>query len=127
PPSHLDSHQHVHRREPVRAIVAAAGERLEVPVREQSPHVRYRGDFYGQDEDGTPSPDRITVEALVALVRAAGSGYTELGCHPGMGNDLDTMYGEERLVELQALCDERVRAAIDAEGIVLTSFATLLR
>src|SRR5207247_735364 len=68
-PTHLDSHQHVHRREPVRSLVAAMGERLGVPVREQSPTVRYRGDFYGQDEDGTPAPERISADALIALVR----------------------------------------------------------
>src|SRR5262245_29538363 len=33
-PTHLDSHQHVHREEPLRSLAAAAAERLGVPLRE---------------------------------------------------------------------------------------------
>ena len=124
-PDHLDSHQHVHRDEPVRREVLAAGERLAVPVREAAPGIAYSGVFYGQDAKGTRVPEAITTEALVAAIESLPVGTTELACHPAASVDHDSAYGEERLRETEALCDPRARAAIKRRGIVLTSFAGL--
>ena len=127
PPTHLDSHQHVHRDEPARTAVLQAGERLGVPVRWFTPGVAYSGAFYGQDSHGTPLPDAITVEALVEVIETLPSGVTELACHPAAEVDHDSAYGEERIRELEALCDPRVAAAIDRYGVDLRSFANLNR
>jgi predicted glycoside hydrolase/deacetylase ChbG (UPF0249 family) len=122
-PTHLDSHQHVHRNEPVRSVLTAAGAVLGVPVRDVSPLVMYRGDFYGQTGRGEPVPDAIEVAALVRLIASLPEGITELGCHPATEADLASTYSAERVAELEALCDPRVLAAIEAEGIELRSFA----
>jgi predicted glycoside hydrolase/deacetylase ChbG (UPF0249 family) len=66
--------------------------------------------------------DLVSVDALVAILASLPIGITELGCHPGVDVDLDTMYREERAVEVATLCDERVHAAIDEYGIRLCSF-----
>lgn len=125
-PSHLDSHQHVHREQPVRSLLLDLANDLGVPVRDFSPAVRYCGDFYGQTADGYPLPDQVSVEALVAILeRLPGGAITELGCHPGYADDLDTMYREERAREVTVLCDQRVRSAIAANGIQLCSFHAL--
>src|SRR4051812_10414149 len=42
-PPHLDSHQYVHRRDPVRAVLTAMARELAVPLRDVSPAVRHRG------------------------------------------------------------------------------------
>lgn len=123
PPTHLDSHQHVHRSEPARSALARAGDRLGVPVREVTAGVQYRGDFYGQDGRGYPVPGAITVEGLLGVLERLPAGVTELGCHPGYPDDLDNVYGEERRVEVATLCDPRIRQAIDEMGIRLASFA----
>ena len=123
-PTHIDSHQHVHRNEPARAIVARIGRELDIPVRDVDQRVRYCGGFYGQSDDGTPWPEGITADALIGILRLLEPGITELGCHPAAA-DLDTMYGAERLQELAALCDPGVRDAIRAMGIQLGSFASL--
>jgi len=47
-PTHLDSHQNAHIREPVRAIVLRYGLELGIPVRRFTTRVRYLGTFYGQ-------------------------------------------------------------------------------
>jgi chitin disaccharide deacetylase len=122
-PSHLDSHQHVHRQEPVRSSLQRAGERLGVPVRDLSPEVRYRGDFYGQDGRGWPVPDAITVEFLLRLLEALPEGVTELGCHPGEPDGLQSTYQAERATEVAILCDARVRSAVERLGVRLTTFA----
>jgi predicted glycoside hydrolase/deacetylase ChbG (UPF0249 family) len=53
------------------------------------------------------------------------SGVTELGCHPGAEPEMGSSYAIERLRELEVLCDPRVRAAVEAEGIELRSFEGL--
>ena len=122
-PTHLDSHQHVHRKEPVRSVLVEMANALEVPLRHESPHVRYCGDFYGQSEDGTSYPEWIRAERLVTLVASLRPGTTELCCHPSSADDVDTLYRSERLMELEALCDPRVRAALRAQDIRLCSFS----
>lgn len=125
PPTHLDSHQHVHRDEPVRAALAAVGERLGVPVRDVTPGIAYSGVFHGQDGRGRPMPEAITVDALVGAIEALPPGVTEFGCHPAAAPDHQTAYDEERVTELATLCDPRVRDAIERSGVALRSFAEL--
>jgi predicted glycoside hydrolase/deacetylase ChbG (UPF0249 family) len=124
-PCHLDSHQHVHLREPVRTILIEMAQRLGVPLRHCCPEVCYRGSFYGQTAEGVPLPNVISVDGLLRILETLPAGCTELGCHPADGCDLDTMYCHERLEELRVLCDPRVRAAITAMGIELRSFRNL--
>jgi chitin disaccharide deacetylase len=121
-PTHLDSHQHVHRGEPAHRIVCGVAARLGVPLRDRSPSVRHLGAFYGADRNGRPALERVSVAALIELVRALPDGVTELGCHPGYADGLPSEYGEARAVEVETLADPRVRAALNAEGIQLRSF-----
>lgn len=120
-PTHLDSHQHVHQDVRVRGIVEAAARRLEVPLRHDG-RVRYCGDFYGQDEHGGPYPEGISPEQLERVVRTAADGVTEMACHPGYDDGLDTMYRDERAMEVAALCDPRVRRAVEESGVRLVHF-----
>lgn len=122
-PTHLDSHQHVHRDDPVRTSLSRAGRRLGVPVRQVRGGVCYRGDFYGQNGRGSPIPDAITVEALVAVLAGLPFGVSELGCHPGEPDGLESTYGAERATEVETLCDPRVTRAVDRLDVGLRSFA----
>ncbi|HEX6678603.1 MAG TPA: ChbG/HpnK family deacetylase [Actinomycetes bacterium] len=124
-PTHLDSHQHVHRGEPVSSILMAAGEELGVPVRDQSPLVRYRGDFYGQTGKGAPYHEALTIAALCALVAGLPGGVTELGCHPGFIDDLESVYRLEREVEARVLCESAVRQALASGNVRLVGFNDL--
>ena len=124
-PTHIDSHQNVHVQEPVRSIVLAVASKLGVPVRGLSPEVRYCGHFYGQTAEGLPYLDGIRVDNLIRILMELPTGSTELGCHPGEADDLGSTYGKERKKELKVLCNPRVRAAIQLEGIELCSFTSL--
>lgn len=121
-PTHLDSHQHVHLREPVRSVAAALARELGMPLRHENESIRYCGDFYGQTAEGLPYPEGINVDRLLAILAALPPGVTELCCHPGTGDGLNTMYRTERAVEVEALCDPRVRATIAVRKIQLCSF-----
>jgi predicted glycoside hydrolase/deacetylase ChbG (UPF0249 family) len=127
PPTHLDSHQHIHRNEPLRSILRDHGASLGVPVRELTPAVRYVGSFYGQAHAGQPYPEGITVVQLVRILAELLAGITELGCHPAAELDFESDYRDERLVELETLCDPRVREALGEHGVELRSFADVLR
>jgi predicted glycoside hydrolase/deacetylase ChbG (UPF0249 family) len=123
-PTHVDSHQHVHREEPVASACRRLAETLGVPLRHFA-RVRYCGDFYGQDRHGAPVPEFISVAHLVATLQALPQGATELSCHPAHPADLDDMYGSAREAELQVLCDPHVRTTLDRERIAAGSFADL--
>ena len=125
-PTHLDSHQHVHRNEPVRSLLLELARRLGVPLRDHGEAVRHCGRFYGRDERGRPAPHGITVGRLLALLRELPEGVTELGCHPGRGRDHGSPYAAEREREVETLCDPAVRAALAREGIELASFADIV-
>jgi predicted glycoside hydrolase/deacetylase ChbG (UPF0249 family) len=122
PPTHLDSHQHVHREEPARTALAAAAGELGVPLRHFGP-ARFVGGFYGQSDEGVSWPDGITVEALIRLLSSLEPGLSELSCHPGFADGLESTYRIERERELETLCDPGVRAAMDDLGLELVSFA----
>lgn len=124
-PTHIDSHQHVHRWEPVRSILIELARELAVPLRGHGSGIRYCGHFYGQTGKGFPLPDAISVEALIKILIELPPGVTELGCHPGVDETLASGYRSERAQEVKALCDPRVRAAILAEEIELRPFGGL--
>ena len=121
-PTHLDSHQHVHLQEPVRAALLDEGRALGAPTRACSVDVGYCGDFYGQTGTGEAWPDGITVEALVRIIGALGPGVTELSCHPGEGDDFDSVYRVERTQEVSVLCHPAARRAIAAAAVQLAPF-----
>ncbi len=121
-PTHIDSHQHAHQSERLSPIFVGISRTLGIPLRGRAPGIRYRGDFYGQNEQGWALPEFISVEALVKILAALPPGFAELGCHPGEGADLDSMYILEREQEVKTLCDPRVRVAVAELGIELCSF-----
>src|SRR5207248_11205646 len=120
-------HQHVHREEPMHSILVALAQELNVPLRQFHPKVHYCGNFYGQTGQGHPFPEAISVEGLLKTLAGLPPGITELCCHPGYGDDLHSMYCEQRSQEVRTLCDPRLWAALAAERIELRSFASLGR
>jgi chitin disaccharide deacetylase len=124
-PTHLDSHQHAHREEPLQSVLLTVADRLGVPLRHYTPEVRYCGNFYGQTGKGDVLPKAISFAGLVRTLKALPAGFTELACHPGLDGDVDSMYRWERAKEVQVLCDPRLREVLAAEGIELRSFAAV--
>jgi chitin disaccharide deacetylase len=126
PPTHLDSHQHAHRDEPLRSALLEHGRRLGVPVRDLDARVRFCGAFYGQTGRGDALPEAITAQALAGLIASLPPGCTEIACHPAVGDDLASDYRAERSREVEALCHPAARAAVARTGVVLASFADAL-
>jgi chitin disaccharide deacetylase len=122
-PSHLDSHQHRHLAELVRPTFEEVAGELEIPLRRVDRRVRFCGEFYGHDGRGRPEPESITVDALIRLIENIDADVTELCSHPGYVDGLDDWYRTEREQEVRALCDPRVRRAIEREGLRLCSYA----
>jgi len=126
-PTHLDSHQHVHRTgtergATVRSVLLELARELSVPLRGYTTTIHYCGGFYGQTPEGVSRPGAISVESLLTILDSLPSGVTELGCHPGDATDVETTYRSDRTAELAVLCDPRVRAAVAAMGFELRSF-----
>jgi predicted glycoside hydrolase/deacetylase ChbG (UPF0249 family) len=122
PPTHIDSHHHAHRLFNVAWLFLEAGARYRVPVRGFS-EVFFVGRFWGQPEFGHTDVTKISADYLLTILRSLGPGVSEVSCHPGrLETRPDAQYNREREVELQSLCDAKVKAAIAAEGIRLISF-----
>lgn len=121
-PTHIDSHQHVHHWGGVAALVREIADEIGTPVRECSADVQYNGAFYGQGPKGQILAGAISIEHLIRILMTLPEGTTELGCHPGVGREMEGLYVAEREQELQALCDPRVGETLAAEGIELMSF-----
>jgi len=121
-PTHLDSHQHVHRREPVHSLLRVLAATLGIPLRHYHAGINFCGQFYGQSREGEPFAAAITPAGLINLLTTLPPGITELGCHPGLDADFNSVYADERAQEVATLCDAQVRAALVAEGIELRSF-----
>jgi chitin disaccharide deacetylase len=124
-PTHLDSHKHRHREEPLRSVCLEVADELNVPLRHFDPALRFCGNFYGQIGAGRPNPEAISPRALVELLEGLEGGVTELCCHPGYADGLKAWYHRERVEEVRTLCDQGVRAAIDGLRIRLISFHEL--
>ena len=121
-PSHIDSHQHVHSQEPIHSILRELAGRLGVPLRDWSGEVRYSNAFYGQLYNGEPIWHAITPERLIEIAASLRPGVTELGCHPGRGVEINSMYLDEREIEVKTLCHPVVRARLDSLGVELCTF-----
>lgn len=124
-PTHLDSHQHFHRNEPLRSTLLRIAAALNLPVRECTPAVTHCGYFYGQSARGHSYPELVSASALRRTLKALDAGITELACHPAATLDFESAYSRERLHEHTALCDEGVRETVVAEKLQLISFADL--
>jgi predicted glycoside hydrolase/deacetylase ChbG (UPF0249 family) len=128
PPTHVDSHHHVHRRPEIAPIAHELAAPLGVPLR-QDGRVRYVGGFYGQWEWQVTDLEHVRPEFLIWILRnELDEGWTEIGCHPGfVTDDFTSVYLSEREVEVETLTDPLVRAEIEALGIRLASYADLPR
>lgn len=121
-PTHFDSHQHVHRDEPLRSILTSICASLGVPLRHCESSIAYCGAFYGQADKAWPNHEAISAGNLCHILQNLPAGMTELACHPGLDGDYESVYRMERPMEVAALCDPAVLSIIRSEGITLCSF-----
>jgi chitin disaccharide deacetylase len=125
-PTHLDSHQHVHRgRSPLPVFQELAAEHG-LPLRD-APPVTFKGGFYAQWEYGVTDPSKVSVAFLSRMMREEmRHGISELACHPGYYDpELEAVYHRERELELQTLCDPVLRQVIAEEQIQLIGYREL--
>jgi predicted glycoside hydrolase/deacetylase ChbG (UPF0249 family) len=123
PPTHVDSHHHIHRQPEIAPIARELVAPLGVPLREDG-RVTFVGGFYAQWEWQVTDLHHVSPEFLIwILLNEVGEGWTELGCHPGyVSDDFISVYLTEREVELRTLTDPSVRDEITALGIRLASY-----
>lgn len=126
PPTHVDSHHHVHREPEVAAIARELVAPVGVSLREEGP-VRFVGGFYGQWEWQVTDLEHVSPDFFAWILRnEVEEGWTEISCHPGfVTDDLASVYLAEREVEVATLTDPGVRKEIGALGIRLASYADL--
>lgn len=151
PLDHLDSHHHAgYLHESMFSVLLELAREYNVPLRVPAPIVfeedgRWRytnggmlgwhAQTVGQIElphtNGffdTFYDSRATVEHLLQIMTSLPEGDWELMCHPGEVDDAllaCTSYHTPRAAEIDALCDPRVREALETRGVQLATFAAL--
>ena len=130
-PTHLDTHHHVGRHEPILDLVLDFARALKVPVRSQDAAVRSAARRLGlrtpdhfMGESG-PEPywsRERTLEHLATLP----AGLSEFMTHPGYFDDelAYSRYGRQRETELAGLTDAAAKRAVERLGIRLAHFGT---
>lgn len=124
PPTHVDSHRHVHREEHLVPVFEELVTPLGVPLRGDGA-VRFVGGFYAQWEWKVTNLDYVGVPFLQRMLREeVPPGWTEFSCHPGyVTPGYSAVYLSEREAEVHTLTDPRVAETIDELGISLESYA----
>jgi predicted glycoside hydrolase/deacetylase ChbG (UPF0249 family) len=127
PPTHVDSHRHVHREQHLFPHFREWVEPLGVPLRAAG-QVRFIGGFYAQWEWMVTDLNYVSAPRLIEILEhETVPGYTEIACHPGyVSDDYQAVYLAEREAEVATLTDPRIRQAIDKMGLRLVSFADYL-
>ena len=123
PPTHLDSHHHVHRFQRLEPLFVRIAAETGLPLREHS-DVRFFPDFYGQWDDGETHPEWISPENLIRMLDdEIGTGFTELSCHPGWFDPtFASPYHRERELEIRTLCDPTVRRHVEQSDLELANY-----
>jgi chitin disaccharide deacetylase len=127
PPTHLDSHHHVHRDANLVSAFRAGADRHRLPLRGDG-GVNFIGSFFAR-WGGETHLEAVSSEALVSIIEnEVQEGFNELCCHPGRADEeLVSSYVRERETELEALCSPAVSAAIEQDAIRLVTFRDLDR
>jgi predicted glycoside hydrolase/deacetylase ChbG (UPF0249 family) len=124
PPTHVDSHRHVHREEYLMPVFRELVAPLGVPLRGDG-RVIFVGGFYAQWEWQVTNLEYVSVPFLQRMLREETvAAWTEFSCHPGYATpDYTPVYLVEREAELRTLTDPRIRQTIDELGLSLASYA----
>jgi chitin disaccharide deacetylase len=125
-PTHLDSHQHVHRGAACGPAFQELAAEHGLPLRDNPPVV-FKGGFYAQWEYGVSDPTKVGMEAIEAIIRnELTGGIYEMACHPGYFDEaMEMVYHRDRELELRTLCHPRLRAILREEGIRLIGYRQL--
>lgn len=124
PPTHIDSHHHLHRQPHLIELFRGWADELRLPLRHGG-RVNYISGFYAQWEWLVTELRYVSVDFLIELLRkqTTPGAWSEVSCHPGyVSSDFQSVYLTEREAELKTLLDPRVRDAIDQLGIRLCNF-----
>lgn len=132
PPTHIDSHHHVHLHTGILRVAIEEAGQLGIPLRSKGREVRERlrierirtcdrfvDDFFGDD---------VSEERLLAILESLPDGTTELMCHPAREDETLAAvsgYVEPRFRELEILTSPRVARALVGLGIELVPMSRL--
>jgi predicted glycoside hydrolase/deacetylase ChbG (UPF0249 family) len=145
-PDHIDAHHHAAYHIPAAfSVLLELAEKHHLPIRRAATWLDHPDPEKAGPFDETlralyaagPQPrwpdyfetrfydEQATLENLIALLAALPAGTTELMCHPGYYDGFPMYYAAQRDRELAVLTDPTIRAAVEAQGIRLITFAAL--
>jgi predicted glycoside hydrolase/deacetylase ChbG (UPF0249 family) len=132
-PTHMDTHHWIHDHPALSWAVSELARETGAAARTHTPAQRdeYRAKGVRTTDHFTREfqhPGHIGLADLLELISRLEDGVTELMCHPGEPDPelvATSAYARERPLELAVLTDPRVRRALEADRVELTTFAAL--
>ncbi len=121
-PNHLDSHQHVHRSEPVRSTVLEVSAELGIVVREEDPGISDLGAFHGQTAVASRSTMRSARKPSDPPSLPSARVRPSWPATRDWATKVDRSTPENGTSRSQPFVTLSVRAVIDASDIRLCSF-----
>lgn len=134
-PDHLDTHHHLHDREPFFQAVATAAKRWKLPMRRSQVFQR---EGYEKKTQSLRTTDYLfgNLEAkfiwekvpFLGLAETLPEGTNEIGCHPGYCDaELRgiSSFREAREKELKLFSESRLRKVLSGLGIELARFSEI--
>ena len=127
-PTHLDSHQHVHRDRRRRPFFRELAREHGIPLRDSSPVV-FKGGFYGQWEYGVSDPAKVSYEALddASWRNELTGGHLRAGRATRATSTRSSRWSTTATASSSSatLCDPRLPGFLDEHGITLIGFGDL--
>lgn len=134
-PDHLDTHHHLHDREPFFKAVAAVAKRWKLPIRRSQ---MFQREGHEKETQTLRTTDYLfgNLEAkfiweetpFLGIVETLPEGTSEIGCHPGYCDaELRAIssFREAREKELKLFSNSRLRKVLSQLGIELARFSEI--
>jgi len=135
-PTHIDTHHHIHQLPEVLHHIITLAKDNDIPVRQIDPNMvkilrksSIRTTDYFFDTMITEANRRRSHSLyLNEIISSLKDGTTEVLCHPGYSSEKlrkQTLYSNQRQVELECLCDSLLMKRIKDEGVQLITYDEL--
>jgi predicted glycoside hydrolase/deacetylase ChbG (UPF0249 family) len=123
-PTHIDGHYSVHLHPDVVPLLDEYCRDRGIPRR--GIDAAFIKEYFAWDASGAKDVERVSPEALLAIIDELGEGINELMCHPGLADDelrSVSRYVEERQIEVGTLTDLRVLERFEQADIELINWS----
>lgn len=127
-PTHLDSHQSIHRFEELQSACLTIQDKYKLPFRNHfqywHPKLKVKSAFFNKFYK-----EKLSLTTLISAINRINDGQVlEIMCHPGLNDeDLKALspYADERQIELDLLCSLELKKQLSDLNVRLVNYSDI--